>query len=354
MITIFDSKFIKPSIIGLDSSTALSLLSIIRSVSISLQIPVVQSIHQPSTEMFYSFGKILLLSEGKMIYFGTPSNLMGYLLNLGYVPIAIYVNPADFVLGLLDPFSIQSSKDILVEQWSNENVIVESEDTFVPNNIESQRTDTDDTEVTLEMEETYVFKEPGIDIADYSNGLLKDRDVQNSSIVINSFHPEHSIEYPSSYGTQYFALLIRASKTAQSSRLGILNTAETIVLALIIGACWFQRPSDEAHFDDVTSFLFLSIVYWFFVALYSGLLEFLPERECLRKERESGMYRVSAYFLAKTLSSIPLRIALPTLYVFIAYPMAVKAASLSTVLGREHVNTYRTKLYPLYELNHYL
>jgi hypothetical protein len=278
---------------------------------------------------------------------------MAYLLNLGYVPISIYVNPADFVLGLLNPFSIQSSKDFLVEQWSNGNIIIESEDTCVPNNIESQKTDTDDTDVTLEMEETYAFQESEIEIAEYSNGLLKDRDVQNRSIVINSFHPEHSIEYPSSYGTQCFALLIRASKTAQSSRLGILNTAETIILALIIGACWFQRPSDEAHFGDVTSFLFLSIVYWFFVALYAGLLEFLPERECLRKERESGMYRVSAYFLAKTLSSIPIRIMLPSLYVFIAYPMAVKDASLSTVLGREYVNTYHTKIYSLYELNHY-
>lgn len=341
MITILDGKIIKRSILGLDSSTALTLLSIIRSIATSLQIPVVQSIHQPSTETFYSFDKILLLSEGKLIYFGSPSNLMGYLYNLGYIPMAIHVNPADFVLGLLNPFAIQSAKDFLVEQWSNKNKIIdESEETFLPKSIELQRTV--DTDLDLEMEETYVFKESGNEITEYSNGHLKDRDTKNSYIVTvtDSFHSERAIEYPSSYGTQFFALLIRAFKTAQSSRLGIINTSETIILALIIGACWFQRPSDEAHFEDVTSFLFISIVYWFFVALFSGLLEFLPERICLRKERESGMYRVSAYFLAKTLSSIPLRIALPSLYVFIAYPMAIKDALPSTVLGIEYVNKY--------------
>lgn len=341
MITTFDSKIKKCSMIGLDSSTASTLLSIIRSIATSLQIPVVQSIHQPSTETFYSFDRILLLSEGKLIYFGSPSNLMGYLYNLGYVPMAIHVNPADFVLGLLNPFAIQSAKDLLVEQWSNKHKIIdESEETFLPKSIEIQRTV--DTDSVLEMEETYVFKESENEITEYSNGHLTDRDTQNSYIVTvtDLVHSERATEYPSSYGTQFFALLIRAFKTTQSSRLGIINTSETIILALIIGACWFQRPSDEAHFEDVTSFLFISIVYWFFVALFSGLLEFLPERICLRKERESGMYRVSAYFLAKTLSSIPLRIALPSLYVFIAYPMAIKDALPSTVLGMECVNKY--------------
>ena len=40
------------------------------------------------------------------------------------------------------------------------------------------------------------------------------------------------------------------------------------------------------------------------------------------KERASASYRLSAYFLAKTTSEIPVRIALPLLYLFVSYWMA--------------------------------
>lgn len=41
----------------------------------------------------------------------------------------------------------------------------------------------------------------------------------------------------------------------------------------------------------------------------------------LIKERSSGMYRLSSYFLAKTVGDLPLELALPTAFVFIIYWM---------------------------------
>jgi hypothetical protein len=155
--------------------------------------------------------------------------------------------------------------------------------------------------------------------------------------------------YPSSYETQFFTLLERAFKTGRSSTLEfIIPLLETVILALMTGACYFQRPFDETHFGDVSSFLFLSIVYWFFVALFSGILEFLPELLCLKKERESGMYRVSAFFLAKTISTIPLRIVQPSLYVCIAFPMAVQDASPVAVFGTKYMHIQWTSVFSKY------
>jgi ABC-type multidrug transport system permease subunit len=62
-----------------------------------------------------------------------------------------------------------------------------------------------------------------------------------------------------------------------------------------------------------------------------GMLEFSPERTVLHKERASGSYHLSAYFLAKTISSLPIRLLLPALYVCISYPLAFELTPQSGV-----------------------
>jgi len=63
------------------------------------------------------------------------------------------------------------------------------------------------------------------------------------------------------------------------------------------------------------------MTFWFFMTLFTGMMEFLPERTIILKERAAGSYRLSAYYLSKSAAELPVRLALPCLFLIISYPM---------------------------------
>lgn len=58
-----------------------------------------------------------------------------------------------------------------------------------------------------------------------------------------------------------------------------------------------------------------------FDAMFGAVLAFPTEKAIVDKERSSGSYQLSAYFLAKTFSELPCRLILPCLYACIVSHM---------------------------------
>lgn len=56
--------------------------------------------------------------------------------------------------------------------------------------------------------------------------------------------------------------------------------------------------------------------------MLEAIFTFPQERKMLEKERSSGMYRLSAYFMSRILSDLPMKLFLPTIFVTITYWMA--------------------------------
>lgn len=78
--------------------------------------------------------------------------------------------------------------------------------------------------------------------------------------------------------------------------------------------------------------LFFFSVFWGFFPLYNAVFTFPQERAMLIKERSSGMYRLSSYFLARTAGDLPMELSLPTAFTIIIYWMGGLKPDPSTFL----------------------
>lgn len=122
--------------------------------------------------------------------------------------------------------------------------------------------------------------------------------------------------------TQFRVLLHRALKNSNSKIFTRINIFKSFFLGLFVGLLWFQMPNDASHLDDRMSFLFFASTYWTFDGMFSAIFAFPMERNIIFKERASGSYQISAYFLSRTLSSLPSQLAMPVVFWIIAYWMA--------------------------------
>ena len=90
---------------GLDSQTALKIVtlvySIIKGSDKSKGIASICTIHQPSEEIFKLFDKIMILSQGKIVYFGPVNAVKSYFAAINYPCPSFRTNTADFLLELV-------------------------------------------------------------------------------------------------------------------------------------------------------------------------------------------------------------------------------------------------------------
>lgn len=105
---------------GLDAAAAAEIMKLLVKTAQQLDLTVIASIHQPSSHVFHSFNRLLLLSMGRTAYFGPASGVVQHFAALGNeLPPAM--NPADYVLELVNS-DFRSQDDVvkLLDAWGAE------------------------------------------------------------------------------------------------------------------------------------------------------------------------------------------------------------------------------------------
>lgn len=298
---------------GLDSTSAVSLMKLLRNLAQENGKTVVTTIHQPSSAVFQSFDKLIMLSDGCVVYFGTPKESLSYLKNLNVACPDGY-NAADHWM------------DVLVNDSS----------------IEEERAsiDTDNTSVATQSEE----QPPAFgqdrrkhfgDLKDKSPRALLQAAWDNEAVAeqmdsaLKTDEDDKSTndtfevkKYNSSWLTQYLVLTHRCLKNSKSAIFTPLNLVKSICIGAVAGLVWWQMEYTERTVKDRSAYFFFTMTYWVFDSMFSALMAFPMEREVILKERASGSYHLSAYFMAKTSSDAPVRLILPFLYMVTSFWMA--------------------------------
>jgi len=140
-------------------------------------------------------------------------------------------------------------------------------------------------------------------------------------------------KYNTTWWTQYMILTHRALKNSRSAIFTPLNLCKSLAIGVVAGMLWFQTEYTESNVNDIRSYFFFTMTFWVFDSMFTALTAFPSERKVIMKERASGSYHLSAYFMAKTTADAPVRLILPLIYMVVSFWMAGFSNSISVFFG---------------------
>ena len=299
---------------GLDSTSAVTLMKILFKLARDEGKTIITSIHQPSSAIFFAFDRLLLLADGYVVYFGTPNGSLDYVIKLGMECPPGY-NAADHHMDLL-------VVDGTIDDDDDDDDVSGDDSNLENGGIKHRRTTMGGTSTKQKLIDSwdaesiakYNNDEDAVERAKFDSkpGVLSRR--QSVVFTEKSFN--------TTWWTQYTVLVHRSMKNSRSAIFTGLNFIKAGAIGFMCGLLWFQMPYTESAIFDRSSYYFFTMTFWVFDAMFTAYMTFPLERAIIFKERGSGAYHLSAYFLAKTTSEAPARLTLPAIYMCISYWMS--------------------------------
>jgi len=248
---------------GLDSFNAVQLCQLLKKVA-NAGSSVLFTIHQPSSDIFHSFDRLLLLNNGRVMYQGSIKDLPPYFSERGH-PCPPKYNPADWVMSVALSHSIEELDEAgyfpknnreIVEAYTttDEDGVLGKDVLGIPVDTKGKEEKVDDTGLGLWSQTILLFQ----------------REVQN---------------------------VFRNTQALKA------RTLMTILMSLASGCIFFRvAKTDFAEFINAqTAFgaLLMSLLANVITTAMPSLLAFPEERPVFLREYSTNHYSVLAYFASK-------------------------------------------------------
>lgn len=251
---------------GLDSASALHVVSLLKSMAKNQGKTIVLTIHQPGFRILELFDNVVLLSNGILLHHGSLQLLEERLKFSGHC-IPRHVNVLEFAIDVVESLKID--------------------------------TEGDDTE-TSETEEEYRHLRKIFSLGN---------EVETQTI------------YPNSRFVEVFILSQRFYKNVfRTKQLFTARILQSLIAGILLGTVFMNVNNDPKKFKLQTQLGFFAFSLTFLLSPTTEALPiFLEERRILMRETSRGAYRVSSYVIATTTVFLPFLLIVALLYTIPVY-----------------------------------
>lgn len=281
---------------GLDASSALDWARAIRAMTDVYSLSSIVTLYQAGNQIYDLFDKVLILDEGKQIYYGPMSQARGFMEDLGFV-CEDGANVADFLTGVTVPTERQIRPGF--------------EATF-PRDSGSIRSIYQNGDIFKNAITQYSY--PTTELARQRTSDFKES--------VNFERASKQSEYTVSFLSQVKACVIRQYQIIGGDMVTFaMKQGSNIIQALIAGSLYYQAADDSSGVFIKGGVLFWSVLYNSMTAM-SEVVDSFTGRPVILKHKSLAYIHPAAICIAQITADIPIIILQVTTWSLITYFMA--------------------------------
>ncbi|KAK1140842.1 hypothetical protein N8T08_009839 [Aspergillus melleus] len=283
---------------GLDASTALEWAKALRAMTNVLGLSTIVTLYQAGNGIYNLFDKVLVLDEGKQIFYGPAAAAKPFMEGLGFV-YTDGANIGDFLTGVTVP--------------TERRIRPGFENTF-PRNADAILSEYKTSMVHERMTSEYDY--PTTDIARERTEAFKE-----SVAFEKSNHLPKNSSLTTSFWEQVMACTMRQYQILWGEKSTFLiKQFLSLAMALIAGSCFYNSPATSAGLFTKGGAVFFSLLYNCIVAM-SEVTESFKGRPVLVKHKSFALYHPAAFCLAQITADFPVLLFQCTIFAVVIYWM---------------------------------
>ncbi|PNS17240.1 Brefeldin A resistance protein [Sphaceloma murrayae] len=283
---------------GLDASTALEWTKALRTMTDTYGVTTIATLYQAGNSIYNLFDKVLVLDEGKQIYYGTREEARPFMEELGFI-CNDAANVADFLTGVT---------------VSTERAIRPDMEKGFPRTAEALRERYQGSSIRTVMESEYDF--PFTDVAERDTAEFQQAVMEEKSPSLPKKSP---LTIP--FMAQIGAAVARQYQILWGDKVNvIIKQLLVLFLALISGSVFYNAQDDSTGLFVKSGAVFTSLLNFGLIAMTETTDSFTG-RPVLAKHREFAFYHPAAFCLAQIAADIPIIITQVSVWSLVLYFM---------------------------------
>eukprot|EP00933_Yihiella_yeosuensis_P072957 TRINITY_DN8150_c3_g1_i1.p1 TRINITY_DN8150_c3_g1~~TRINITY_DN8150_c3_g1_i1.p1 ORF type:complete len:659 (+),score=96.58 TRINITY_DN8150_c3_g1_i1:111-1979(+) len=289
---------------GLDAAAALNVSNVLRSLADS-GMSIISTLHQPRSRLMSRFDQLMVLAAGRPVFYGGLKDYVPYLEQEVLCQVPQHESPYDIFLDGLNPA-------IGLPEGTTMGVFTKSDND--PESPESP----DAQQVAADIAEKLAGIFQNSQLLQKMRQLHSELDGKASADDLQSAKPRNvgNLKAGLTIFMRTFIIKLRDPMVMAT------QVSTSLMVGVIFGILYWQTYDKEDGFALLDTQMAVTMTVLMSIWLpFDVTLTFPKERQIFLRERKTGMYTTSVFFVARILADMPMHIVAASIMAAIVYPM---------------------------------